>query len=144
EGYFDYDRARDELAIAVRTLPNNARIFEWSGYIDRRQGRWHDAVRNFERASELAPRNGKILTDVAVTYESMRDYGHARGTIDRLITLEPNNINRRRHRAWIEVSERADIRSVQALLEKMFTDDPAFLRTKSPGCFYLALFKRDT
>src|SRR5207247_5370752 len=27
-GYWDYDRARDELAIAVRTLPNNARLFE--------------------------------------------------------------------------------------------------------------------
>src|SRR5438034_7521156 len=38
-GYFDYDHARDELAIAVRTLPNNARIFEWSAYIDRRQNR---------------------------------------------------------------------------------------------------------
>ena len=25
-GYFDYDHARDELAIAARTLPNNARI----------------------------------------------------------------------------------------------------------------------
>ena len=50
-GYFDYDHARDELAIAVRTLPNNARIFEWSGFIDRRQNRWHDAVRNFERAT---------------------------------------------------------------------------------------------
>src|SRR5437764_2526558 len=28
-GYFDYDHARDELAIAARTLPNDARIFEW-------------------------------------------------------------------------------------------------------------------
>src|SRR5438132_2060915 len=35
--YFDYDRARDELDIARRSLPNNARIFEWSGLIDRRQ-----------------------------------------------------------------------------------------------------------
>src|SRR5438876_1622352 len=67
-GYFDYDHARDELAIAVRTLPNNARIFEWTGYIDRRQGRWHDAVRNLERASKLDPRNVKILTGAAVTY----------------------------------------------------------------------------
>src|SRR5436190_13460563 len=56
-GYFDYDHARDELAIAARTLPNNARIFEWSGYIDRRQNRWQDAVRNLQRASELDPRN---------------------------------------------------------------------------------------
>ena len=68
-GYFDYGHARDELAIAARTLPNNARIFEWSGYIDRRQSRWHDAVRDFERAMELDPRNARILTGAAVTFE---------------------------------------------------------------------------
>ena len=61
-GYFDYEHARDELAIALRTLPNNARIFEWSGYIDRRQSRWRDAVRDFERAMELDPRSINILT----------------------------------------------------------------------------------
>src|SRR5437667_3110396 len=61
-GYFDYDHARDELAIAARTLPNDARIFEWSGYIDRRQNRWHEAVRNFERAMALDPRHVQIFT----------------------------------------------------------------------------------
>src|SRR5205814_3815880 len=84
-GYFDYDHARDELAIAARTLPNNARIFEWSGYIDRRQNRWQDAVRNFERAMELDPRNVKILTSGFATYRQLRDYARARTIDDRLI-----------------------------------------------------------
>ena len=56
-GYFDYARARAELAIARRTLPNNPQVYEVSAWIDRRQGRWSDAVRNMERASELDPRN---------------------------------------------------------------------------------------
>src|SRR6184192_2968070 len=107
-GYFDYDHARDELAIAVRTLPNNARIFEWTGFIDRRQSRWHDAVRNFERATALDPRNVKILTSAAVTHHLMRNYGQERRTIDRLIALEPNNIGHRLGRAWIDVRERAN------------------------------------
>src|SRR5216110_1095035 len=83
-GYFDYDHARDELALAVRTLPNNARIFEWTGFIDRRQSRWHDAVRNFQRATELDPRNVKILTSAAVTYGLLREYKKAREVADRL------------------------------------------------------------
>jgi adenylate cyclase len=49
-GYFDYDHARAELAEAQRTLPNNSRVFELLGLIDRRQGRWSAAVRNFQRA----------------------------------------------------------------------------------------------
>jgi TolB-like protein/Flp pilus assembly protein TadD len=136
-GYFDYDRARDELAIALRTLPNNALIFEWNGYIDRRQGRWHDAVRNFERALELDPRNVRILTDAAITYGLMRDYRQAGATIERLIALEPNNIGYRFYRAEIDAEERADLRPVQVFIEKNFTDAHARM------CFSIALWGRN-
>src|SRR5438093_5072304 len=123
-GYLDYDRARDELAIAVRTLPNNARIFEWSGRVDRRQGRWHDSVRNHERALELDPRNTMIIAEAAVTYSYMRDYGQAKAIFDRIIALEPTY---RLWRArWIAF-ERADLRPVQDVLGKNFTDNPALL-----------------
>src|SRR5437867_461905 len=142
-GYFDYDRAHDELAIAVRTLPNNARIFEWSGLVDRRQGRWHDAVRNFERAIELDPRNVNILTSAAVTYDVMRDYGQARETSDRLITLEPNNIHARILRARIDFDERADTRPLHAVSEKILRDDPASAGNLVGWRFYLALYERD-
>src|SRR6266496_1923670 len=77
-GYLDYDRARDELAIAARTLPNDARVFQLAGQIDRRDGRWHDAVRNFERAIELDPRNGGPLRAVTTTYDMMRAYKQAK------------------------------------------------------------------
>jgi serine/threonine protein kinase/TolB-like protein/Tfp pilus assembly protein PilF len=134
-GYFDYDHAGDELAIAVRTLPNDARIFEWSGYIDRRQGRWSNAVHNLERASELDPRNVKILIGAVVTYELMREYKHAREVADRLIALEPNNIAHRWGRAHIDLRERADTRPLHAF-DKMLADDPV-------RRFRLALYERD-
>ncbi|MGI8482216.1 MAG: hypothetical protein ACR2MF_09170, partial [Chthoniobacterales bacterium] len=41
-GYLDYERARAEIAIAKRTLPNDPLPFELTGYMDRRQGRWED------------------------------------------------------------------------------------------------------
>jgi serine/threonine protein kinase/tetratricopeptide (TPR) repeat protein len=138
-GYFDYDRARDELAIAIRTLPNNARIFEWSGYIDRRQSRWHDAVRNFERAMELDPRNINSLEGAAGTYHLLRDYKEERQTVDRLIALEPNNTRHRLNRAWIDVRERADARAVHAVLETIPADDLEVARLRLD----LALYERD-
>src|SRR5213594_1317508 len=142
-GYFDYDHARDELAIAARTLPNDARIFEWSGYIDRRQNRWHEAVRNFERAMELDPRNVKIFTGAAVTYSVMRDYGQARETSDRLITLEPNNIHARVLRARIDFDERADTRPLHAVIEKILRDDSASAGNLVGWRFYVALYEHD-
>jgi TolB-like protein len=142
-GYFDYNRARDELAIAVRTLPNNARIFEWSGYIDRRQNRWHDAVRNLERAMELDPRNVRILAGAAVTYRYLQDYRQTLAIFDRIIGLEPNNILFRLARAWTEVRERGDLRPVQAVVEKNFTDNPELLRTYASDRFLVALWARN-
>src|SRR5437899_202988 len=138
-GYFDYDHARDELAIAGRTLPNNARIFEWSGFIDRRQSRWRDAVRNFERATELDPRNVKILTSAAVTYGLLREYKQGREVFDRVVALEPNNIGHRLVRAWIDVRERANTRAVHAVLEEILADNPESARLR----FDLALYDRD-
>jgi TolB-like protein len=56
-GFRDYARARSELAVARRTLPNDAEIFLYTGLIDRREGHWDDSTRNLERALELDPRN---------------------------------------------------------------------------------------
>jgi serine/threonine-protein kinase len=137
-GYFDYNHARDELAIAACTLPNNARIFEWSGYIDRRQSRWHDAVHDFERAMELDPRNVKILFSAAVTCRLMRDYSRARALLDRLIVLDPNNIERKGSRARIDFRERADTRPWH-VFEKTRADP-----TDCPECpLHLALYERN-
>ena len=36
-GYLDYDGALAELEIARQTLPNDARLFELKGYIERRR-----------------------------------------------------------------------------------------------------------
>src|SRR5205814_7744914 len=52
-GYLDYDGALAELAAASQTLPNDARIFGWTGLIERRQSHWKESTRNLERAVEL-------------------------------------------------------------------------------------------
>ncbi len=59
--FLDYDRARAELAIAQRTLPNDSMVLSLAGYIDRRQGRWEESMRNLTRAVELDPRNAFLL-----------------------------------------------------------------------------------
>ena len=38
-GYLDYDAALAEVEVARQTLPNDARLFDLKGYIERRQGR---------------------------------------------------------------------------------------------------------
>jgi len=57
QGLRDYDRARAELLLAQRTLPNNADIFSLAGSIDRRQGRWQQSTQELQRAVDLDPSN---------------------------------------------------------------------------------------
>jgi TolB-like protein/Tfp pilus assembly protein PilF len=143
QGYLDYDRARDELAIAVRTMPNNARIFEWLGYIDRRQGHWEDAARDFARAIELDPRNDDLLFGAAVTNICLRDYKQAREISDRGNALASNNNYMRVLPGWIAFHERADTQPWHAALEKIVTGNPAAARTLARQRFFLALYRRD-
>src|SRR5437016_7337232 len=49
----DYDQARQELAAARRTLPNEYRIPLMAGSIDRRQGRWQKSLEEMKQPLEV-------------------------------------------------------------------------------------------
>jgi len=142
-GYFDYDRARAEIALAGRTLPNNPRVFELQGLMDRRQGLWPQAVHNLERASELDPRNENSLTTLLTTYEMLHNYDGMRKSLDRWQLLKPNDPFPRLARAGIERDERADIRTWHDALHKIIAENPASAAELKPQRFYLAMLERD-
>ncbi len=50
-GYLNYDRALAELKDAAQTLPNDPRVLELEGYIERRQGRWEERHANSRTSS---------------------------------------------------------------------------------------------
>lgn len=82
-GYRDYELARTELKIAHTAAPNDAEVWDALAAVDRRQGRWDEAVKNFEKAKELDPRNPSVLWNLAETYGSLgRDDEAARGFAD--------------------------------------------------------------
>src|SRR6059058_4411787 len=123
-GFRDYGRARSELAIAQRTLPNNADVFRLTGFIDRREGHWEEATRNLERAVELDPRNFFILQQLALTYQSQRRYADEARTYDRALTIVPADPNTRILRALIALDWRADIKPFQATLATLAAENP--------------------
>ncbi|MFL6545794.1 MAG: protein kinase domain-containing protein, partial [Candidatus Udaeobacter sp.] len=92
-GYGDYDGALAELEVARQTLPNNARIFQMMGFIQRRQGHWEDSRRNLERAAELDPRDLETLEDLSSDYARFRRYAEAKGWLTRALAVaEPDDV----------------------------------------------------
>ncbi len=79
-GYRDYELAHTELSIAQAAAPNDAEVWDATAAVDRRQGRWNDAVAKFEKAKELDPRNPSVLWNLAETYACLgREEEAARG-----------------------------------------------------------------
>jgi TolB-like protein/class 3 adenylate cyclase len=69
-----YDRAREELAIVRRMLPNNAEALLIDATVGRRQNRWDASLANLQKASELDPRNGEVAYRLEQIYFEMRRY----------------------------------------------------------------------
>jgi TolB-like protein/Flp pilus assembly protein TadD len=124
-GFRDYGSARSELAIARRTLPNNAEVFEYTGFIDRREGDWAEASRNLERALEVDPRNLYILQQLALTYPSQRRYADEARTWDRVLTIVPGDPASRMSRAQVTLNWRADIKPYQTTLATVIAENPS-------------------
>jgi TolB-like protein/Flp pilus assembly protein TadD len=88
-GYRNYERARAELAIALRATPNDAEVWDGMAAVDRRQGRWDEAVSNFERARQLDPHNGAVIWNLAETYFCLCRFEEAERTFAAGLTSNP-------------------------------------------------------
>jgi TolB-like protein/Tfp pilus assembly protein PilF len=139
----DYEGARAETEIARRSLPNDARVFELNGYIDRRQGRWPESARNLERALEVDPNNVSILRQIALSYESLRDYAKDAAVLDRILALKPNDLDARLARGQLEVAWKADTRPLHEVIESSIQQNPASSTRLAPLRIFLASAERD-
>jgi tetratricopeptide (TPR) repeat protein len=123
-GFFDYDRARAELELARRKLPNDAEIYSITGMIDRRQGRWTEAIRNFDRAVELDPRNPGSLLEAARNYSGLRRYSESSELFGRMVAVAPRKWSPPVRRAEQPFRERADVRPLRKALSALVAEHP--------------------
>ena len=143
-GKQDYNAALAELELASRTLPNDPQLFALKGYIQRRQGRDDDAIRNLERAIEVDPRNAEILGQVAISCHNTRRYAQERSAYDRILSLTPNDPHQQALRAFVEFEENADVRSYHDALESSRRTNPTAIRDTANDWLICALAERDT
>ena len=142
-GFRDYDRARAELEMARRTLPNDARVFSWSSILDRRQGRWVEAIRNHRRAIELDPRNVDFMRTAATTYGRLRRYAEEKELYDRALAIAPRDPYSRIQRAAMALDVHADPHPLRAELDAIIAESPAETVSVADQMFYCALVERD-
>ena len=85
------------------------------GFVLRRQGRWEESTRSLERAFELDPRNINTLYQIGLSYGAFRRYAEQKSKFDRILTLEPNYLEAKAERAFVDVNWKADTRTVASI-----------------------------
>ena len=144
-GYLDYDGALAELETARKTLPNDPRLFELKGYIERRRpgGNQEKALRELERAIDLDPRNSILLRNIALSYKSLRYYGEEEAILDRELEIRPNDVYLKGARAFVDLDWKANTRPLHALIDSIRATNPVAMPEISDKWLTCALAERD-
>jgi TolB-like protein/Tfp pilus assembly protein PilF len=145
QGYLNYDGALAELELARQTLPNDSRVFELTGYIQRRQpGRYEEATRNLERAIDLDPRNIVALQQIAAfNYRRLRRYADAKSAWDRLLAITPDDVNAKAERAMVDLDWKGDTRPLHQMIDAIRATNPAAVESIADRWLTCALAERD-
>ena len=144
-GYRDYDGAASELQAARKTLPNDPRLFELEGYIERRRagGNQEKALRNLQRALELDPRNFFMLQQTALSYDVLRRYGDEEVVWDRALAVAPNDAQTRISRALVELNWKAETHLLHQVIDEIRTEDPGKIQDVVDTWLACTLAERD-
>ena len=86
----DYEPAIQELESVRGALGSESEFFLTRGAIKRRVGDWEGAVRDFDRAVALDPRDPNLVRDAGQTLVLIRRYDEARRYFERSIALAPD------------------------------------------------------
>lgn len=139
----NYDGALVELEKARQTLPNDPRIFELAGFIQARQGKFQESLRNRERAVELDPRNLSAGHKVAIVEGFLRHYAAQAAVLDRCLAIDPNDIDSKVARARLYLEWKADPRPLHEFIDSTRTENPGALPSVADSWFACALAERD-
>jgi serine/threonine protein kinase/Tfp pilus assembly protein PilF len=118
QGHLDYDRALEEFAIARKNLPNDSDLLSFIGYVQRRQGKFEEALANIKRASELDPLSNTISLNLGVTFMLMRNYPEAMRYYNRAISLAPDLPEPYGYKASVYLRWEGSTEKARAVLEE--------------------------
>jgi TolB-like protein/tRNA A-37 threonylcarbamoyl transferase component Bud32/Flp pilus assembly protein TadD len=142
-GYLDYDGALAELATASQTLPNDPKIFELKGALLRRQGKQQEALQNLEHAAELDPLNFSNLLQLALSYDCLRRYADEKAVIDRALALQPDDVQTKVVRAYVEFDWKGDTQPLHQLIDEIRAKNPVDVENVADNWLACALAERD-
>jgi tetratricopeptide (TPR) repeat protein len=105
----DFEGALKEFEIAQRDLPNEAEGYLALGSIQRRLGKWPESNASLEKAASLDPKDSWVLQNLALSYQTLRDFDAANKTIDRGLKVNPDGLGLWEIKSKLAIAEKGDL-----------------------------------
>lgn len=88
----DFAGAELVFTAALQNSPNSNFSLQFLGLVERRQGKWDQALEHLKKAAELDPRNAGLLTTIGgETLLYTRHFEEGRVWLDRALEIAPND-----------------------------------------------------
>lgn len=85
----NFSAAHQEIDTARQLLPNSSVALESLGYVERRQGKWDEALGHLEQAALRDPHNAALMTSIGgETLSNMMRWDEDHAWLDRALLLE--------------------------------------------------------
>jgi len=141
----DFDGALTELELARQKLPNDSRIFQMLGFIQRRQpGRYVESTRSLERSLDLDPRNVLTLSEIAAfNYRRLGRFADAKSAWTRLLSIAPDDVSAKVSRAGVDLDSKADTDPLHQTIDAIRASNPGALQRIGEKWLLCALAERD-
>jgi serine/threonine-protein kinase len=108
-GKLDYPAALKEFSVAQTLSPDDAEAAAFKSRVERRQGKWDEALADARRAVELDPRNTIYVVDYAYTLALMRHYDSADAVFKRGLEIDPTDWRGHQGRASVALAGSGDV-----------------------------------
>ena len=93
-------------------------LYQNIGNVLRRQGRFDEAIANYQRAAELDPRSYVIPFNIGETYLYTRRYAPAEREFDRVLSLAPDFLDVYLNKAALSIHRDGNVAAARQTLER--------------------------
>jgi len=118
-GDLDYERAMEHFETVRSRQPNNSELMWVIGSVQRRQGKWTDALSSFIRAYRLEPRSHMFAFEVGGTYHLLSRFAEGATYYEQARLLAPDWVPASASLALLHLASEGDVARANAILHEL-------------------------
>ena len=115
----NYESALAEFGAAAALSPNDAEVGELVAAIKRRQGKWQEALEEFERSQKIDPQNPNIVRNLLFTNTALRRWPEASRWAMQMRAMAPASLVAKIQSGYVDFWWKGDTRLLKSLLSQV-------------------------